>query len=480
MPKMGSGVRTSRGGKRAEQAKRLTDEVFAAAERYGLTEASEDLALLSAAAERAIAGGVSLDRLMQATEQGAERGESARRAARKAAPRKRSTGKREKAKPVEAAPVEARVEPVSEPEPAPAVAAKKLMVSSPFYPEQPCGLSYKDFRVGHTYKDAYHWLMTAQSEDSYRTITQRAVLRQLAKMKRATFEAYLSDCAAMEQYEQDQRYGGREGDYSLDESVVYDTSFDPSEFAPAEPDDFIAFNPRRRRTSRRAMSVEEVWHRLGSPRVDLGELATGIRVEAEHGVGPVKAGRIALDHLREFPDYYTRLVKMEERAKRGLAPNSTGLTVEQVPGRHDGLGTSGPYKLFVAILDGKKAGSLWFSWNHETQDMAVVSVSQVHVEPFARRRGVSTALHSAAAAWLRSKGDFRLGSGMVTSEENAAYWKKLEAKGEARRYGSDEWQMVRNPKIVSLGPNAYFAAAGLAMNARRTSRRPRKATSRKS
>ena len=50
MPKMGSGVRTSRGGKRAEQAKRLTDEVFAAAERYGLTEASEDLALLSAAA----------------------------------------------------------------------------------------------------------------------------------------------------------------------------------------------------------------------------------------------------------------------------------------------------------------------------------------------------------------------------------------------------------------------------------------------
>jgi hypothetical protein len=30
---------------------------------------------------------------------------------------------------------------------------------------------------------------------------------------------------------------------------------------------------------------------------------------------PVKAGKIALAHLTEFPDYYTRLAKLEEEAK---------------------------------------------------------------------------------------------------------------------------------------------------------------------
>jgi len=470
MPKMRSGVRTSR-GKRSEAVDRVVSELAVAAEQYGYFQTEEYLFALRAVADRAARAGMDVRSMTRTTEGAVSRGEARREAERAA--------EAAAALPVEVvapAPSEKkRTRKRAEPK-----APEGPMISSPFYPTQPCGLSYKDFRVGHTYKDAYHMLMTAPREEgTYRTITQRAVLRQLAKMKRQTYEQYLSDCAAQEQYEVEQAHGGREGEYALDDSGDFDLSFDPSKFAPAEPEDFIAFNPRRKRTSRRAMSVEEVWHRLGSPRVNLSELATGIRVESEHGVGPVKAGRIALDHLREFPDYYTRLVKMEERAKKGLAPNSTGLTVEQVPGRHDSLGTSGPYKLFVAHLDGKKAGSLWFPWNHETQDMPVVGVSQVHVEPFARRRGVSTALHNAAAAWLRSKGDFRLGSGMVTSEENAAYWKKLEAAGEARRTGSDEWQMVRNPKIVSLGPHAYFAAAGLAMNARRTSRRPRKATSRK-
>ena len=374
MPKMGSGVRTSRGGKRAEQAKRLTEEVFAAAERYGLTEASEDLALLSAAAERAIAGGVSLDRLMQATEQGAERGESARRAARKAAPRKRSTGKREKAKPVEPAPVEARVEPVSEPEPAPAVAAKKLMVFSPFYPEQPCGLSYKDFRVGHTYKDAYHWLMTAQSEDSYRTITQRAVLRQLAKMKRATFEEYLSDCAAMEQYEQEQQYGGREGEYATEEFGGYDTSFDPSEFMPPPPaDDFIEFNPRRKRAGRLARNGL-----IRTPE-QLAAVAVGAIVESADGsCAWRKHGKTDWERMRP-----------SSASENGWEPT-----------RPPERGT----RLFRVVL----------------REMQVGGLRAIQQRP------------------------------------------------------------VPNPKIVSLGPHAYFAAAGLAMNARRTSRRPRKSTSRKS
>jgi len=77
----------------------------------------------------------------------------------------------------------------------------------------------------------------------------------------------------------------------------------------------------------RAEEVEEeplrdIWRSLGSPRVDMNELRKGIKVEQEHTGDLREAGKIAMDHLREFPDYYTRLTKMEARAKAGLAPNS--------------------------------------------------------------------------------------------------------------------------------------------------------------
>jgi hypothetical protein len=52
----------------------------------------------------------------------------------------------------------------------------------------------------------------------------------------------------------------------------------------------------------------------------------GMEVELEHGLhdvstnvtdsDPVVTGKIALAHLKEFPDYYTRLARMEEEAKR--------------------------------------------------------------------------------------------------------------------------------------------------------------------
>jgi hypothetical protein len=44
---------------------------------------------------------------------------------------------------------------------------------------------------------------------------------------------------------------------------------------------------------------------------DPDELAMGDKVELEHTDNPVIARRIALDHLTELPDYYTRLKKME-------------------------------------------------------------------------------------------------------------------------------------------------------------------------
>lgn len=60
---------------------------------------------------------------------------------------------------------------------------------------------------------------------------------------------------------------------------------------------------------------------------DVKQYRMGLDVELEHGTrdletnvtndDPMLTGKIALAHLREFADYYTRLGKMEEMAKRG-------------------------------------------------------------------------------------------------------------------------------------------------------------------
>ena len=52
--------------------------------------------------------------------------------------------------------------------------------------------------------------------------------------------------------------------------------------------------------------------------VDPKELEMGIEVEYEHTSDKQVAKRIALDHLAELPDYYTRLKKMEEDGKKEL------------------------------------------------------------------------------------------------------------------------------------------------------------------
>ena len=60
-------------------------------------------------------------------------------------------------------------------------------------------------------------------------------------------------------------------------------------------------------------------------RFDLEQFRAGFAVELEHGTvnhktnvtndDPLMTGKIALAHLTEFPDYYTRLAKMEVEAK---------------------------------------------------------------------------------------------------------------------------------------------------------------------
>jgi len=51
---------------------------------------------------------------------------------------------------------------------------------------------------------------------------------------------------------------------------------------------------------------------------DPEQLALGSKIEREHTDDPELAKKIALDHLAEIPDYYTRLIKMEKDAGRDL------------------------------------------------------------------------------------------------------------------------------------------------------------------
>ena len=60
---------------------------------------------------------------------------------------------------------------------------------------------------------------------------------------------------------------------------------------------------------------------------DVEQYRMGLDVELEHGLvdlhtnvtndDPMMTGKIALAHLNEFPDYYTRLEKMEREAEGG-------------------------------------------------------------------------------------------------------------------------------------------------------------------
>jgi uncharacterized protein DUF5661 len=85
--------------------------------------------------------------------------------------------------------------------------------------------------------------------------------------------------------------------------------------------------PRTSFTAEEARRVgEEVGIDWASAPFDVEQFRMGMDVELEHGLhdgatnvsddDPVVTGKIALAHLNEFPDYYTRLERMEEEAKR--------------------------------------------------------------------------------------------------------------------------------------------------------------------
>ena len=72
--------------------------------------------------------------------------------------------------------------------------------------------------------------------------------------------------------------------------------------------------------------AKDIGEKLGIKwdKFDVEQFRMGMDVELEHGLvdphtnvtndDPLMTGKIALAHLNEFPDYYTRLDKMEKEA----------------------------------------------------------------------------------------------------------------------------------------------------------------------
>lgn len=81
-------------------------------------------------------------------------------------------------------------------------------------------------------------------------------------------------------------------------------------------------------TAEQARSVgEQIGIDWDTAPFDVEQFRMGMDVELEHGFSdlatnvtdddPIFTGKIALAHLNEFPDYYTRLECMEREAERG-------------------------------------------------------------------------------------------------------------------------------------------------------------------
>ena len=78
----------------------------------------------------------------------------------------------------------------------------------------------------------------------------------------------------------------------------------------------------------RVSLYSEIGEKLGIDwsRFDVEQFRMGMEVELEHGLrdrstdvtgnDPILTGKIALAHLNEFADYYTRLEKMERGAEK--------------------------------------------------------------------------------------------------------------------------------------------------------------------
>jgi hypothetical protein len=105
----------------------------------------------------------------------------------------------------------------------------------------------------------------------------------------------------------------------------------PDSYIPANPEPSREL-PEQSKKSKTGFTTEEalrIGRRLGidwsKSKFDVEQFRVGLNTELEHGRrdpstnvtndDPLLTGKIALAHLNEFPDYYTRLTKFEQEAK---------------------------------------------------------------------------------------------------------------------------------------------------------------------
>jgi hypothetical protein len=82
-------------------------------------------------------------------------------------------------------------------------------------------------------------------------------------------------------------------------------------------------SPKRKFTQQEAKRIGDTLG-INWEEVRIEEFQEGLGVELEHGMrdpetnvtndDEIQTGKVALAHLREFPDYYTRLARMEQEA----------------------------------------------------------------------------------------------------------------------------------------------------------------------
>jgi hypothetical protein len=83
-------------------------------------------------------------------------------------------------------------------------------------------------------------------------------------------------------------------------------------------------SPKKVFTTEKAKKIGEILG-IDWTKFDVEQFRVGMDIELEHGTedqltnvtndDPLITGKIALAHLNEFPDYYTRLLELEEEAE---------------------------------------------------------------------------------------------------------------------------------------------------------------------
>jgi hypothetical protein len=153
------------------------------------------------------------------------------------------------------------------------------------------------------------------------------------------------------------------------------------------------------------------------------ELDKGIEVEMEHVDDPKLSKDIAMDHLVEIPDYYSRLAKMEKDAidesyndyiKRVIREQVGLKKVDETPI------TTG-YDIYY---NGKKAGVLEVGNFNKTLPEDAIELVLIKIDE--EYRGINLAFNAIKAIWQAHPEVNTIY--LMTTADSRGFWEKIGAK----------------------------------------------------